>query len=132
MPKQQKQVRDLQEGNYIMLDSEPCEIRSYSTSKPGKHGSAKARIEGVGVFDDKRRNMTQPVDAKVYVPIVERKQGQVVSVTKNGDEVQVMDLESYETDTMQPPEDASIEADETVEYLEWEGQRRFVGLGDDD
>ena len=132
MAKQQKEVRDLQEGNYIMLDGEPCEIRSYSTSKPGKHGSAKARIEGVGVFDGKRRSMTQPVDAKVYVPIVERKQGQVVSVTKNGNEAQVMDLDDYETDTMQLPDDASVQADETVDYLEWEGQRKFVNLGDDD
>ncbi|MFB6133300.1 MAG: translation initiation factor IF-5A, partial [Halanaeroarchaeum sp.] len=52
MPREQKEVRDLQEGNYVMMDEAPCKITAYSTAKPGKHGSAKARIEGKGVFDD--------------------------------------------------------------------------------
>ncbi len=45
-------------GSYILLPvgdqptGEPCRISEYDTSKPGKHGAAKARIVGVGVFDD--------------------------------------------------------------------------------
>ena len=124
MPREQKQVRDLQEGSYVMMDDAPCEINAYSTAKPGKHGSAKARIEGKGVFDDQKRSLSQPVDAKVWVPIVERKQGQVVSVT--GDDAQVMDLDTYETFTMRVPEDESFESDQDIEYLEYEGQRKVV------
>lgn len=33
----------------------PCTINSISKSKPGKHGSAKARVEVVGVFDGQKR-----------------------------------------------------------------------------
>ncbi len=124
MPREQKQVRDLQEGSYVMMDDTPCEINGYSTAKPGKHGSAKARIEGKGVFDDQKRSLSQPVDAKVWVPIVERKQGQIVSVT--GDDAQVMDLDTYETFTMRIPEDESFESDQDIEYLEYEGQRKVV------
>ncbi|ERH00895.1 MAG: translation initiation factor eIF-5A [Halonotius sp. J07HN6] len=124
MPREQKQVRDLQEGSYVMMDDTPCEINGYSTAKPGKHGSAKARIEGKGVFDDQKRSLSQPVDAKVWVPIIERKQGQVVSVT--GDDAQVMDLDTYETFTMRVPEDESFESDQDIEYLEYEGQRKVV------
>ncbi|MBS3760614.1 MAG: translation initiation factor IF-5A, partial [Halodesulfurarchaeum sp.] len=62
MPKEQKEVRDLQEGNYVMMDDVPCKITAYSTAKPGKHGSAKARVEGRGVFDDRKRSFSQPVD----------------------------------------------------------------------
>jgi len=124
MPKQQTEVRDLQEGNYVMIDGVPCVIDAYSTAKPGKHGSAKARVEGKGVFDGKKRNFTQPVDAKVWVPIIDRKQGQVVSVT-NGD-MQVMDLESYETITMRIPENVDPNSDDEIEYLEFEGQRKVV------
>ena len=51
MAKEQKQVRELQEGSYVMMEDSPCKINAYSTAKPGKHGSAKARIEGKGVFD---------------------------------------------------------------------------------
>ena len=124
MAKQQTEVRELDEGSYVMMDETPCKITSYSTAKPGKHGSAKARIDGKGVFDGKKRSLSQPVDAKVWVPIIERKQGQVVSVT--GDDAQVMDLETYETFTMRVPEDESLEPDDEIEYLELDDQRKIV------
>jgi translation initiation factor 5A len=124
MAREQTEVRDLQEGNYVMIEETPSKITAYSTSKPGKHGSAKARIEGTGVFDGQKRNFTQPVDAKVWVPIIERKQGQVVSTS--GGEMQVMDLETYETITMRIPGSEEIAADDEIEYLEYEGQRKLV------
>ncbi|WP_254525274.1 translation initiation factor IF-5A [Natrinema caseinilyticum] len=124
MAKQQTEVRDLQEGSYVMIDDAACKINAYSTAKPGKHGSAKARVEAVGVFDGKKRSLSQPVDAKIWVPIIERKQGQVVSV--DGDDMQVMDLETYETITMRIPEDADVSPDENIEYLEMEDQRKIV------
>ena len=124
MPREQNEVRDLQEGNYVMIEDVPSEISSYSTSKPGKHGSAKARVEGTGVFDGQKRNFTQPVDAKVWVPIINRKQGQVVSVS-NGD-MQVMDLETYETITMRVPDSIDPSPDDEIEYLEYEGQRKVI------
>jgi len=125
MPVEQKQVRDLQEGTYVMMDGEPCVINSYSTSKPGKHGSAKARVEGRGVFDDQKRSFVQPVDAKIQVPIIERKQGQVVSKTSEN-VVQVMDLDTYETIDMKIPDDMGVEEDETIIFLEGMNQRRVV------
>ncbi|MFD1632969.1 translation initiation factor IF-5A [Haloplanus ruber] len=124
MAREQKQVRELQEGSYVMMDGSPCEINAYSTAKPGKHGSAKARIEGKGVFDSRKRSLSQPVDAKVWVPIVERKGGQVVSVS--GDDAQIMDLDTYETFTMRVPEDENLSPDDEIEYLEYEGQRKIV------
>src|SRR6056297_3082306 len=124
MAKEQKEVRDLDEGSYVMMDDSPCKINAYSTAKPGKHGSAKARIEGKGVFDGKKRSLSQPVDQKVWVPIIERKQGQVVSVT--GSDAQIMDLDTYETFTMRIPEDEDFESDQNIEYLEYEGQRKVV------
>jgi translation initiation factor 5A len=125
MAREQKQVRELQEGNYVVMDDAPCKITSYSTAKPGKHGSAKARIEGRGVFDEKKRSLSQPVDAKIWVPIIDRKQGQVVAV-ESEDVAQVMDLETYETITIKVPEDVELEPDQNIEYLEYEDQRKIV------
>jgi translation initiation factor 5A len=124
MPRQQTEVRELDEGSYVMMEDTPCKITAYSTAKPGKHGSAKARVEGKGVFDAKKRSFSQPVDQKVWVPIIERKQGQVVSVT--GDDAQVMDLETYDTFTMRIPEDEDLSPDDEIEYLEYEAQRKIV------
>ncbi|GGN08266.1 translation initiation factor IF-5A [Halarchaeum nitratireducens] len=125
MAKEQKEVRDLQEGNYVIVEDAACKIDGYSTAKPGKHGSAKARIEARGVFDGKRRSLSQPVDAKIWVPIIDRKQGQIVS--KESDTVvQVMDLETYETVTMEIPGDVEVSPDDEIEYLEWEGKRKVL------
>ena len=124
MAREQREVRDLQEGSYVVIDNVPCQINAYSTAKPGKHGSAKARVEARGVFDGKKRSFSQPVNAKIWVPIIDRKQGQVISVT-NGD-AQVMDLGTYETFTMRIPENESMAPEDEIEYLEYEGQRKIV------
>jgi translation initiation factor 5A len=123
MPRQQTEVRDLDEGSYVMIDDVPCKITSYSTAKPGKHGSAKARIDAKGVFDGKKRSLSQPVDAKVWVPIINRKQGQVLDV--RNDEVQVMDLETYDNFVMKAGED-DLAADDEIEFLQYEEQRKIV------
>ena len=122
MARQQTQVRELDEGSYVMIDDTPCKITGYSTAKPGKHGSAKARIDAKGVFDGKKRSLSQPVDAKVWVPIINRKQGQVIDV-RDG-EIQVMDLETYDNFVMRADEDLS--ADDEIEFLEYEEQRKIV------
>ncbi|MGB2826229.1 MAG: translation initiation factor IF-5A, partial [Thermoplasmata archaeon] len=63
------EVRTLKEGRYMNIDDEPCKISSISTSKPGKHGEAKARIEAVGIFDGSKRSVVYPVRHKVQVPM---------------------------------------------------------------
>ena len=123
MARQQTEVRDLDEGSYVMIDDVPCKIDGYSTAKPGKHGSAKARVEARGVFDGQKRSFSQPVDAKVWVPIINRKQGQVINV--DGDEAQVMDLDTYDNFVMKTG-DEDLEVDEEIEFLEYESQRKIV------
>ncbi|MFC7046749.1 translation initiation factor IF-5A [Halobacteriaceae archaeon GCM10025711] len=125
MVKEQKEVRDLQEGNYLIMDDAPCKITAYSTAKPGKHGSAKARIEGKGVFDNKKRSLSQPVDAKIWVPVIDRKQGQIISL-ESDNVAQVMDLDTYETITMEIPGGVDVSPDDEIEYLEYEGQRKVL------
>ncbi len=124
--KVQAEVRQLKEGGYIVIDDEPCEIVSISVSKSGKHGAAKARIEAIGIFDGQKRSIVQPVTAKVYVPIVERKRAQVISVV--GNTAQLMDLETYETFELQIPEELKdrIEPGKEIVYIESLGKRKIV------
>jgi len=125
MAKQQTEVRELDEGSYVMIDEVPCKITGYSTAKPGKHGSAKARIEATGVYDGQKRSLSQPVDAKIWVPIINRKQGQVLDV-RDG-EIQVMDLETYDNFVMRvEDDDVDLSPDDEIEYLEYEEQRKIV------
>ncbi|MEK0324684.1 MAG: translation initiation factor IF-5A [Nitrosopumilus sp.] len=81
-------------GSYMMIDGEPCKIVEYDKSKPGKHGSAKARVVGIGLFDDVKRSHVSPVSANIEVPMLEKKTGQVISMTD--DTIQLMDLANFE------------------------------------
>ncbi len=123
--RQQAEVRQLREGGYVIIDDEPCEILSISVSKPGKHGAAKARVDAIGIFDGQKRSIVQPVTAKIYIPIVERKRAQIISVT--GDVAQLMDLETYETFELQIPDELKekVEAGKEVIYLESLGKRKI-------
>ncbi|MDR4491435.1 MAG: translation initiation factor IF-5A [Candidatus Nitrosocosmicus sp.] len=84
----------LKVGSYIIIDGEPCRIVSYDHSKPGKHGSAKARVAAIGVFDDSRHSLVSPVSASVDVPLIDKRNGQVISLA--GQVLQIMDLETFE------------------------------------
>jgi translation initiation factor 5A len=84
----------LKVGSYIIIDGEPCRIVSYDHSKPGKHGSAKARVAAIGVFDGSRHSLVSPVSANVDVPLINKKNGQIISLS--GQTLQIMDLESFD------------------------------------
>lgn len=88
------ELGSLKVGSYIIIDNEPCRIVSYDHSKPGKHGSAKARISAIGVFDGSKHSMVSPVSANVDVPIIDKRSGQIISITDQS--LQIMDLETFE------------------------------------
>ncbi len=93
---EQAEVRELKPNRFMVIDDEPCKIISIDTSKPGKHGEAKARIVAFGLFDNAKRSVVFPVTHKVRVPIIDRRRAQVLSM-RGDNEAQLMDLENYET-----------------------------------
>jgi translation initiation factor 5A len=117
----------LRVGSYIIIDGEPCRIMSYTKSKPGKHGSAKARIVAIGVFDEAKRTLVKPVNAQIEVPIIEKKTGQVISLLPAA--VQVMDLETYEILEAPLPEEeirSKLASGIEVEYWRILGRTRIM------
>ncbi|HZY69673.1 MAG TPA: translation initiation factor IF-5A [Thermoplasmata archaeon] len=122
----QAEVRELKEGRYILLEEEPCRILSIQTSKPGKHGEAKARIDAVGLFDGAKRSVVFPVKHKVQVPMIGKRQAQVISLSDA--EVQLMDLESYETFSLPLEADlkGQLNPGGEVQYLDAMGRRRIT------
>lgn len=96
----------LKEGSYIIIDGEPCRIVEYDKSKTGKHGSAKARIVAMGVFDSVKRSLVSPVASMVEVPMIEKRNGQIISIS--GDILQIMDLENFETFELSFPKEDEV------------------------
>jgi translation initiation factor 5A len=101
-------VGSLRVGGYMIIDNEPCHIVDITKSKPGKHGSAKARIVAIGVFDGVKRSFVKPVDLNTEVPIIDKRPGQVFAVNPSG--VQIMDLETFEYLDAPFPEEADLKA----------------------
>jgi translation initiation factor 5A len=93
-------------GQYVVIDGEPCRIVECEKSKPGKHGAAKARIVAISVTTGSKKNVISPVDARIDVPMIEKKTAQVLAFV--GTNVQLMDMQSYETFETPMPEEEEI------------------------
>ncbi len=112
-----EEVKKCREGKFILIDDAPCKVTSLKTSKPGKHGEAKARLEAVGIFDHQKRVIVKPAGHKVRIPIVVKKTAQVISIS--GDNAQLMDLEDYSMFETPIPEDLKGKVAEGGEVVIW-------------
>ena len=82
-----------------------------------KHGSAKARIVGVGIFDGQKRPHVGPVSMQVHVPLIDKRAGQIISMV--GSNIQVMDSETFETidvDMIDEEVEGKLQQGSDIEY----------------
>ncbi len=117
MDKKVTTVGSLKEGNYIILDNEACVVKSIQLSKTGKHGSMKCRLEAITLIDNKKKIQIFPSSDKIEVPIIEKKEAQVLSVHDNT--ANVMDLQTYETFDIKIPEDLKDQVTEGKQVTYW-------------
>ena len=122
------EVRTLKKGRYIIIDDEPVKIIDITTSSSGKHGSAKARIEAIGIFDEKKRSIIKPTGDKIDAPIIDKRTGMITAIM--GDTLQLMDMETYETIDVPVPDESEVEGtveqSAQVEYLETLGRFKII------
>lgn len=128
MSKKVVEVKTLKVGKYVILDGEASKITSIQTSSPGKHGAAKARVEAVGVFDNQKRSLVKPVDSKIDIPIIDKRAAQVLAIM--GSDVQLMDMEDYDTFEVPIPNelrDQLLEGAE-VDYIIAMGNKKLMRI----
>ncbi|MDO8625423.1 MAG: translation initiation factor IF-5A [Candidatus Diapherotrites archaeon] len=125
MEKKFVKVGQLKEGGYLLIEGVAVQIKSIEKSKPGKHGAAKARITGVGIFNGQKKNMLTGTTDEGEVPIVMRGNAQVNAVM--GDNLNVMDMTSYEVfDAPKPKDVPGIKQGDEVEYMRLDDQIRVI------
>ncbi len=129
MSKKVVEVKTLKVGKYVIIDGEASKITSIQTSSPGKHGAAKARVEAMGIFDKQKRNFVKPVDSKCDVPMIDKRLGQVLALMGNND-VQLMDLETYETFEIPIPDELKGKLNEgsEVDYIFAMGKKKLMRI----
>ena len=110
-------IGSLKKGDTAIIDDAPCKITDVTISRPGKHGHAKVNLTAVGILDQKKRNIVLPGHDKIEVPIIRKKNAQVLSIS--GNKANVMGSETYEAFEMDIPEELKAEVHEGVEVLYW-------------
>ncbi len=115
-------IKDIKVGRFVMIDGVPCKVVDVEISAPGKHGSAKARITGVGLFNGQKKTLLKPSHDEVEVPVITKTKAQVVSIA--GSSMQLMDLESYAMFDLPVQDDLKgIKAGDEVEVMDCMGSK---------
>ncbi|MHA2231955.1 MAG: translation initiation factor IF-5A [Candidatus Hodarchaeales archaeon] len=119
-------------GRYVIHpdDNEVYKVISVDHSKPGKHGSAKARMVLQNAFTGSKKQFISPVDKRINIPVIDKRMAQVTNVT--GDSIALMDNETYDTfEASLPIEEALrkkllslFEAGKGIEVEYWEVMNR--------
>lgn len=118
MEKTTATLKDLKPNGFVLIDDAPCRVEKVMISSSGKHGAAKARLDAIGLFDNRRRSIVKPADETVDVPIITKKKAQVLAIT--GNKAQIMDLTDYSVFELDIPEERkeAIRAGEETNYFE--------------
>ena len=117
-------ANQIKEGSFILLGGVACKVVDVEISKPGKHGHSKVRISAVGLVDDKKRIEVMPGHDNVEVPIIEKRNAQVLSV--KDDIANVMDSETYETYDLKIPDEFKGQLKDGMSVLYWDIMNKKV------
>ncbi len=113
-----KSVGTLKKGSYVVIDGAACTVTNIQTSRPGKHGHAKVRLDAVGMVDDRKRQIVMPGHDEIEVPVIDKRNAQVLHIS--GDTANVMDSETYETFDLKIPGDMKQGLSEGVVVVYWQ------------
>ncbi len=118
------EIRTLKIGRYVAIDDDAYKILSMSKSKPGKHGSAKARIELEDIFTGQKRSHVGTVTDNIQVPMIEK--GSAIITHIQGSEVHAMDNKTYETLILPISDEFNLEAGNEIQWMEAMGRYRIT------
>ena len=110
------EIRTLKVGRYVSIDDSAYKILSMSKSKPGKHGSAKARIELEDIFTGQKRSHVGTVTDNINIPIIEK--GSAIITHIQGSEVHAMDNKTYETLILPVDPELNLDSGREVQWME--------------
>ena len=119
------EIRTLKVGRYVALEDSAYKILSMSKSKPGKHGSAKARLELEDIFNGQKRSHVGTVTDTIYVPVIEK--GSAIITHIQGDEVNAMDNKTYEIMILPLSSEFTLEPGGEIQWMEGMGRFRITG-----
>ena len=118
------EIRTLKVGRYCCVDEKAYKINSISKSKPGKHGSAKARLELVNIFSDKKISHVGTVTDSINVPMIEKGTAMVTHI--EGNEVHAMNMRDHSMMILPMEAEMNIEAGKEIMWMEALGRYKII------
>ena len=117
-------IRTLKVKRFCVVDNEAYKILSISKSKPGKHGSAKARLELVSLFSSKKISHVGTVTDNIYVPMIEK--GTAMVTHLEGNEVHAMNMKDHTMMILPMESEMNIEAGKEIMWMEALGRYKII------
>ena len=102
---------EVKKGSYIVLKDRPCKVVDYKHFKVGKHGSAKANITGIDIFNGKKYENVFPVSHIVQVPEIKRTPYTLIDIDNDG-YITLMDKEGKSRQDLKLPDE--VEEDQKL------------------
>ena len=118
------EIRTLKVGRYCCVDDKAYKINSISKSKPGKHGSAKARMELVDIFSGSKISHVGSVTDSINVPLIEKGTALVTHV--EGSEVHTMNMRDHSMMILPLEDDLEIEGGKEIMWMEALGLFKII------
>tara|TARA_B100000959_G_scaffold23036_1_gene22231 strand:+ start:217 stop:570 length:354 start_codon:yes stop_codon:yes gene_type:complete len=113
----------LKVGRYVAIEEDAYKILGMSKSKPGKHGSAKARIELVDIFTGQKRSHVGTVTDTILIPIIEK--GSAIITHIQGNEVHAMDNKTYQALILPVEESMNLQSGGEIQWMEAMGRYKI-------
>ena len=117
------EIRTLKVGRFCVVDDEAYKILSISKSKPGKHGSAKARLSLESIFTGKKISHVGTVTDNINVPMIEK--GKAVVTHIEGEEVHAMNMKASSSMILPVDPDITVESGQEILWMEALGRYKI-------
>ena len=118
------EIRTLKVGRYLCVDDQAYKILSISKSKPGKHGSAKARIECTNIFTGQKISHVGSVTDSINIPMIEKGSATVTHI--EGADVHARDAKTYEMMVLPMEDGLNIEPGGEIQWMEALGRYKII------
>ena len=117
------EIRTLKIRRYVAIEEDAYKILSMSKSKPGKHGSAKARIELEDIFTGQKKSHVGTVTDTINIPLIEK--GSAIITHIQGNEVHAMDNKTYQPLILPVEEGMNLQSGGEIQWMEAMGRYKI-------
>ena len=111
-------VGSVKNGSYVVIQNRPCKVVHIDTFKVGKHGSAKANITGIDIFNEKKILVNLPCSANINIPIVDKFVYTAIYIDEEG-YITLMDKQGKTRQDLKLPDETENDKNISARVREW-------------